>query len=148
MYILALFMIFTSKLAIGIGETLNIENFGAKPNEKTDSTNAILTTWTRACSSTTPTTIYVPKGKFLVGSSVVFKGSCNNNDITVIIDGTLLANSNYDAIGNQESWLLFEDVDGVSIIGGFLDGQGTSLWDCKRTSESCPIGGSVCVTFL
>jgi hypothetical protein len=43
---------------------------------------------------------------------------------------------------------LFEDVGGVSIIGGFLDGQGTSLWDCKRTSESCPIGASVCVTFL
>ncbi|XP_045792169.1 polygalacturonase-like [Trifolium pratense] len=143
MHVLALFMIFTSKLAIAIGETLNIENFGANPNGETDSTNAILTTWARACSSTTPTTIYVPKGKFLVSDSVVFKGSCNNNDITVNIDGTLLANSNYDVIGKEESWLLFEDVDGVSIIGnGFLDGQGTSLWDCKRSGESCPMGAT------
>jgi len=60
-YVIALFMIFTFKSANGIGETLNIVSFGANPNGETDSTNAILTAWTSACSSTTPTTIYVPK---------------------------------------------------------------------------------------
>ncbi|GAU48609.1 hypothetical protein TSUD_327220 [Trifolium subterraneum] len=69
-YAVIVFMSFTSKSAIGVGETLNVVNFGAKPNGKTDSTKAILDIWTRACSSTTPTTIYVPKGKFLVDSNV------------------------------------------------------------------------------
>jgi polygalacturonase len=40
--------------------------------------------------------------------------------------------------------LLFDDVDGVSIIGnGILDGQGTSLWDCKNSGKSCPMGATV-----
>jgi len=141
--VITLFMIFTFKLANGIEETLNIVSFGANPNGETDSTNAILTAWTSACSSTTPTTIYVPIGRFLVGGSVVFKGRCNNKGIAVRIDGTLVATSNYGVIGNEGSWLLFDDVDGVSILGGVLDGQGTSLWDCKRSGKSCPTGATV-----
>ncbi|KAK2406892.1 Pectin lyase superfamily protein [Trifolium repens] len=143
MYVVALFMIFTFKSAISIGGTLNIVDFGANPNGETDSKNAILTTWARACNSTTPTTIYVPIGRFLVGGSVVFKGRCNNKGITVIIDGTLVANFNYNVIGNEGSWLVFDDVDGVSIIGnGVLDGQGTSLWDYKRSGKSCLMGAT------
>jgi len=87
-------------------------------------------------------------GRFLVGGSVVFKGKCNNNDIMVRIDGTLVATSNYSVIGNEGSWLLFDDVDGVSIIGGVLDGQGTSLWDCKKSDKSCPTGATVWIIFL
>lgn len=138
--------LFIFKSTIAIGETLNVVNFGAKPDGKTDSINALLTAWARACSSTTPTTIYVPIGRFLVKGSVVFKGKCKNKSITVHIDGALVANSNYDVIGNSGSWFLFDDVDGVSIIGGVLDGQGIGLWACKRSSKStCPRGATVCL---
>ncbi|KAL6349071.1 hypothetical protein AAG906_033727 [Vitis piasezkii] len=36
----------------------------------------------------------------------------------------------------------FQDVTGVSIIGGVLDGQGTGLWACKRSGKSCPSGAT------
>ncbi|KAK7386210.1 hypothetical protein VNO78_26264 [Psophocarpus tetragonolobus] len=84
--------------------TLNIVNFGAKADGETDSTKAFLSAWNRACSSTTPTTIYVPLGR---------------------------------------NWLFFYDVDGASLIGGVLDGQGTGLWACKRSGETCPSGSTI-----
>ncbi|MCI33927.1 polygalacturonase-like, partial [Trifolium medium] len=37
---------------------------------------------------------------------------------------------------------MFEKVSGVSIQGGVLDGKGTSLWDCKNSGKSCPIGAT------
>ncbi|KAJ1395448.1 Pectin lyase fold/virulence factor [Sesbania bispinosa] len=136
-----IYFLFTFGSTIAIEVTLNVVNFGAKPDGETDSTNAFLTAWGRACSSTTPTTIYVPQGRFLVGN-VVFKGQCKNNGITMHIDGALVAPSNYDVIGNAGNWLFFYDVDGVSVIGGVLDGQGTSLWACKRSAKSCPTGAT------
>ncbi|XP_020206421.1 polygalacturonase [Cajanus cajan] len=135
------FLLFTLTSVIIEGVTLNVVDFGAKPDGETDSTNALLSAWGRACSSTSPTTIFVPLGRFLVGK-VVFKGRCNNKGITIHIDGALVAPSKYDVIGNAENWLFFDDVDGVSVIGGVLDGQGTDLWACKRSAKSCPIGAT------
>ena len=145
-YALVLFL-FTFRIAIASWETLNVVNFGAKPDGQTDSTNAFLTAWDRACSSTTPSTIYVPQGRFLLGNAV-FKGQCKSNGITIRIDGALVAPSNYNDIGNAGHWLLFDDVNGVSIIGGVLDGQGTGLWACKRSSRSCLTGAAVCLSFF
>lgn len=135
-----LFSSFDSAIAVTIA--YNVVSFGANPNGETDSTNAFLTAWTKACSSTGSATIYVPLGRFLVGS-VVFKGKCHTNDITFRIDGTLVAPSNYAVIGNNGNWLLFDDVDGVSIIGGIIDGQGSGLWDCKKSGKNCPSGATV-----
>ncbi|KAL3027960.1 hypothetical protein AAZX31_03G086700 [Glycine max] len=140
LHALVLFL-FTFTSAIAEAVTLNVVNFGAKPDGETDSTNAFVSAWGRACSSTAPTTIYVPLGRFLVGK-VVFKGRCNNKGITIRIDGAMLAPSNYDDIGNGGNWLFFDDVDGVSIIGGVLDGQGTGLWACKRSGKTCPTGAT------
>lgn len=53
--VIVLFLfIFRPTIAIGV-ITLNVVNFGAMPDGETDSTNAILTAWDRACDSTTPT---------------------------------------------------------------------------------------------
>ncbi|KAI8010720.1 hypothetical protein LOK49_LG06G01960 [Camellia lanceoleosa] len=60
--------------------------------------------------------------------------------ITIRIDGTLVAPSDYCAIGNGGSWLIFEKFSGVSIFGGTLDGQGTGLWACKAYAKACPTG--------
>ncbi|AES64731.2 endo-polygalacturonase [Medicago truncatula] len=89
-----------------------------------------------------PSTIYVPHGKFLLGR-VTFRGECTNKDISIIIDGTLVAPSDYHVIGEASYWLTFENVSGVKIHGGVLDGKGTSLWDCKNSGKSCPMGAAV-----
>ncbi|CAL0312185.1 unnamed protein product [Lupinus luteus] len=123
--------------------TYNVVNFGAKPNSKMDSTNAFLSVWSKACASTNPTAIYVPKGQFMLASSIIFKGPCANKAISIAIDGTLVAPSDYRVIGNAINWLHFESVNGISIRGGVLDGQGTALWDCKNSGKSnCPTGAT------
>lgn len=120
--------------------TYNVINFGAKPDGKTDSAKAFLSAWTKACASANPTTIYVPQGRFLLGSAT-FNGQCANKAISITIDGTLVAPSDYQNAGN---WLYFQHVNGVSIRGGVLDGQGTALWDCKNSGKgNCPNGATV-----
>ncbi|KAK7251959.1 hypothetical protein RIF29_35590 [Crotalaria pallida] len=122
--------------------TYNVVNFGAKPNGQTDSTEAFLSAWSKACASASPTAIYVPQGRFLL-RSVVFRGQCANKAISITIDGTLVAPSDYRVIGNAGNWLYFEHVTGVSIRGGVLDGQGTALWDCKNSGKrNCPTGAT------
>ncbi|KAJ1414427.1 Pectin lyase fold/virulence factor [Sesbania bispinosa] len=122
----------------------NVVDFGANPNGQNDSTEAFLSAWNKACGSPNPTAIYVPQGQFLLGSSMRFSGQyCGNNAISITIDGTLVAPSDYSVIGGAGYWLTFDQVSGVSIHGGVLDGQGTSLWDCKTSGKTnCPIGAS------
>lgn len=121
----------------------NVVSLGAKPDGKTDSSKAFISAWAKACASDIPAGIYVPTGRFLL-RNLVFSGQCNNNDITFQIAGTLVAPSDYRVIGNSGNWIFFQHVNGVTISGGVLDGQGTGLWACKASSgNSCPSGATV-----
>ncbi|KAK8315909.1 hypothetical protein V6Z11_A13G003800 [Gossypium hirsutum] len=119
----------------------NVLKFGAKPNGKTDSTKAFLMAWEAACSSADPTMIYVPKGRYLLGS-MAFKGGCKSPHITIRIDGTLVAPQDCRVLGKSTDWLSFEGVNGVSILGGALDAKGPSLWACKSSHSNCPSGAT------
>ncbi|KAM4105634.1 hypothetical protein ACB094_04G006400 [Castanea mollissima] len=121
--------------------TYNVVSLGAKADGKSDSTQAFVSAWTKACASVKPTIIYVPVGRFYL-RQLVFSGPCNNNAIIMRIAGTLVAPSDYMVLGNTGNWIVFEQVDGVTISGGILDGQGTGLWACKASSNSCPSGAT------
>ncbi|KAJ6908798.1 polygalacturonase-like [Populus alba x Populus x berolinensis] len=110
----------------------SVLSYGANPGGKTDSTKAFAAAWSQACASTQPATISVPKGSFALGQ-VRFQGPCKNNAILVRIDGTLVAPSDYGVLGKAQNWLIFEHVNGVTISGGTLDGQGAGLWSCKNS---------------
>ncbi|XP_019157362.1 PREDICTED: polygalacturonase-like [Ipomoea nil] len=116
----------------------NIQSYGAKPDGKTDSTKAFLAAWAAACASTAPATIYMPAGRFLVGSVSFGRQTCKSNVISIQMDGTLVAPSDYNVIGKDDNWIKFERVTGVSIVGGTLDAQGAPLWSCKNFGKSCP----------
>lgn len=120
----------------------NVLRYGAKPNGVTDSTNALFDAWLAACGSKGSSMIYVPKGRYLVGS-LLFKGPCKSPDITIQIDGTLVAPTGYQHLGQAGNWLSFYGVAGVSIVGGALDAKGRHLWDCKAAGSNCPTGASV-----
>ncbi|CAL5336922.1 unnamed protein product [Camellia sinensis] len=125
--------------------TYNVVSLGAKGDGKTDSSKAFLSAWAGACGSAYPATIYVPQGKYLIASKTIFAGDiCKNTAITVHIDGTLVAPSDYNVLGNSFNWIVFENVNGVSIYGGTLDAQGTALWACKASGKNCPAGATCC----
>ncbi|KAJ0036057.1 hypothetical protein Pint_26400 [Pistacia integerrima] len=88
--VLFLILLFNSSLAIPV--TYDVLSLGAESDGKTDSSKAFLHAWSKACGSTKAATIYVPPGRFLLGK-VEFKGQCNNNDIVIRLDGTLVAPS-------------------------------------------------------
>ncbi|BBH08647.1 Pectin lyase-like superfamily protein, partial [Prunus dulcis] len=121
--------------------TYSVTSLGAIADGKTDSTKVFLSAWSKACASVQPAVIYVPAGRFLL-QNAAFSGPCKNNAITFRIDGTLVAPSDYRVIGNAGNWILFEHVNGVTISGGLLDGQGTGLWACKASTKSCPRGAT------
>lgn len=127
--------------------THNIVELGANPNGEIESTNSMLKAWALACASTNPPTIYVPQGRFLL-KNLHFKGPCNNKAVTFRIDGTLVAPSDYGAIGGALNWILFEGANGVSIRGGVLDASGAALWACKMSGGNCPDGATVRVKIL
>ncbi|XP_012070098.2 polygalacturonase [Jatropha curcas] len=138
------FFIFFSLLNINSSfarTSFNVLSYGAKPNGVTDSTKAFLDSWIAACGSIDSTMIYVPKGRYLVGD-MVFKGTCKNSDITIRIDGTLVAPGDYRILGQAHDWLSFEGINGVSIIGGALDAKGSPLWACKAKGSNCPDGAT------
>ncbi|TXG72982.1 hypothetical protein EZV62_001561 [Acer yangbiense] len=136
-----LFLFFLTSFSSAIPVTYNVVTLGAKPDDKTDSTKAFLAAWARACGSATSATIYVPSGRFLL-KNAVFQGPCKNSRVSIRIDGTLVAPSDYHVIGATDNWLFFQHVDGVSISGGVLDGQGTGLWACKNSGKNCPSGAT------
>lgn len=120
----------------------NVLDFGAVSDGETDCTESFHKAWESACCSVRSAVIRVPAGRFLL-RNVVF-GNCQNSNITMFIEGTIVAPSDYNVIGHMRDWIKFKKVSGVSVIGGTLDGQGTSLWDCKlgNSSNHCPTGAT------
>ncbi|XP_059286729.1 polygalacturonase-like [Lycium ferocissimum] len=138
--IFPLFLIFLFNLSLATNTIYNVQNYGAKSNGKTDSSNAFLSAWSAACASTSAATIYVPRGSYLIRNAYFRGETCKSNVITIRIDGTLLAPSDYNVIGKSGNWIKFEKVTGVSIYGGTFDGQGAGLWACKTSGKKCPKG--------
>ncbi|KAL0711271.1 hypothetical protein Bca4012_018249 [Brassica carinata] len=140
--LLVLFVFFFFFISSCSAQSYNVLSFGAKPDGKTDATKAFLAVWKTACASSRPVTIVVPKGRFLL-RSLNFDGSkCKPKPVTFRIDGTLVAPADYRVIGDEDYWIFFQHLDGVTVYGGVLDAQGTSLWDCKKSGKNCPSGAT------
>ncbi|KAJ0969352.1 hypothetical protein J5N97_022229 [Dioscorea zingiberensis] len=104
--------------------------------------------WNAACSSSSASTIYVPRGKYSLGLTK-FNGPCKNNAIRFSIDGTLLAQRSKVGLDNLSQWIVFENVQGVKIEGGNFDGKGKDLWAHKSLihCQGCSLGASS-LTFI
>ncbi|KAK4489083.1 hypothetical protein RD792_004877 [Penstemon davidsonii] len=119
--------------------TYNVIKFAAKPDGITDATQAFLKAWTSGCTAMEASTIYVPKGRYLL-KAVEFRGPCKN-PIKVQIDGTLIAAMDYWALGNSGYWILFIQVNRLAVIGaGSIDAKGAGFWACRKSGQNCPVG--------
>ncbi|BAT84628.1 hypothetical protein LR48_Vigan03g159200 [Vigna angularis] len=118
--------------------TYNVVKFGAKGDGKSDSTEPFIKAWQSACANPNPATIYVPKGRYLLRNTN-FRGPCKRK-VTFLINGTLVAPEDYNALGNSGFWILFNHVENLVVSGGKLDGKGAAFWNCRRSGKSCPPG--------
>ncbi|KAK9279293.1 hypothetical protein L1049_012972 [Liquidambar formosana] len=147
MDILAIFLVFYlcssglgNPLVDGAPVTLNIVNFGAIGNGKTDDTNAFIKAWQALCGATgvggTPTLI-VPPGKTFLLRPVSFLGPCKSPSVHVQVLGTLIAPNTLNAWTNcnGNGWLTFSNIGNLIIDGnGLINGQG-SIWWTNKTSH-------------
>ncbi|XP_027905404.1 exopolygalacturonase-like [Vigna unguiculata] len=117
------------------GEKINnVISFGAKPDGKFDCTQAFMDAWQATCHSKVQARFLVPEGTFLV-SSMFFAGPCSTPEpVTIQVVGTIVATTDLSEYENNE-WLLFEDMDGIKLIGGgTFDGVGKKSW---KTASNC-----------
>ena len=142
MFLLSLWLLLFLNHAMADELILDIVSFGAKPDGKTDASPVLQTVWAKACDSSGPATINVPKGTFYIQSGS-FKGPCKNNVITIRMDGTLVASSDIQVLAKTKTWIEFQNVNGLSIYGGVIDGQGSGIWNCKLSGNNCPDGATV-----
>ncbi|KAK9138990.1 hypothetical protein Sjap_009584 [Stephania japonica] len=117
--------------------SFDIVKFGAKADGKTDSTGAFLKAWTAACNSLNPPRLYVPHGTYLI-KKLELRGPCKStSSMTVQIDGTLVAPSDYRQLSKSGNWITFIKISGLSVTGGNIDARGAAFWACNK---SCPSG--------
>ncbi|XP_051123922.1 polygalacturonase QRT2-like [Andrographis paniculata] len=120
-------------------DVLNIEDFGAKADGKTNNFQAFKTTWDKACKSSRSTKILVPRDKTYYVKHANFTGPCRS-DISMEIQGTIKAFPQmYDV--PRRLWIMFEDVRNINVFGGgTLDGNGEIWWknSCKiKKTKPC-----------
>ncbi|XP_073001547.1 exopolygalacturonase-like [Typha latifolia] len=122
---------------------LNVRKFGAVSGGKTDSSQAFLRAWEKACNLGGGFKILVPNGVFLV-KPLVFQGPCKGF-MAMQIKGILRA-PKYLSYFHDDDWIKIEHIDGLFIGGGgVFDGQGAVAWphnkcpkrkDCKLLPAS------------
>ncbi|KAL2922468.1 Polygalacturonase [Bienertia sinuspersici] len=123
----------------------SVVRFGARPDGRFDSTQAFKKAWAWACRSAKPATIDVPQGRFVV-RPMYFNGPCRNR-VTLRMKGTIIGPSDYRVLAQSSVWLMFYNINGLTIHGGTLDARGHSFWSCRRRTSYC-YNGAQSISFV
>ncbi|RWW36863.1 hypothetical protein BHE74_00058079, partial [Ensete ventricosum] len=96
--------------------------------------------WKKACSSSTPTILLVPKNKRYLLKPMNFRGPCKSH-VSFTIMGTLEATRNQKDWDGRISrhWILFSNVENLAVRGGgTINGNGKIWWRgaCKVDDAS------------
>ncbi|KAM3293900.1 hypothetical protein ACQJBY_037050 [Aegilops geniculata] len=125
-------------VSLAAAASYSVVDYGAVADGRTDYAGAFLRAWAAACGAEGegPAAVVVPAGEFQV-SRTRFSGPCRGGAVAVNIAGTVLAPVPYAGV---QLWIAFQNVDGVSVSGGTLDGRGQAYWACRRAGggSSCP----------
>ena len=120
------------------GPSIDVKTCGAKGDGKTDDSAAFMDVWKKAIAATTPTTILVPKGDYLVDNlELTGPSKCA---ITIEMHGNLKAPSAVTTRKPHSGWIEFKKLEGLVLNGNgaIFDGQGSVAWkvnDCKQTGK-------------
>jgi polygalacturonase len=118
---------------------VNVDTFGAAGDGVSDDTQAFVSAWSKAC-STSKSVFLVPEGRRYLVNATKFNGPCEQK-LIIQIDGTIVAPdepSNWDS-KFQRIWLEFSKLKGVVFQGkGVIDGSGSKWWaaSCKKNKSN------------
>ncbi|CAL4965974.1 unnamed protein product [Urochloa decumbens] len=110
----------------------DVKNYGSKGNGVVDDTKPLMSAWKAACAAAGAVTLVVPAGTYYIGP-VQFHGPCKASTLTFQLQGTLKAATDLKRFGND--WIEFGWVNGLTVAGGVIDGQGASSWPFNK----CPV---------
>ncbi|CAI9106035.1 OLC1v1005090C1 [Oldenlandia corymbosa var. corymbosa] len=121
-------------LFIAHAQIFDITTYGAKPGGA-DISQALLTAWKGACDSSTPSTILIPKGKFILKEAYL-KGPCKAPHIALTNQGSVIALPEPTSVKKNNEWIMIQYVDHLTINGnGVYDGVGAKSWALNK--EHC-----------
>ncbi|KAL5729825.1 galacturonan 1,4-alpha-galacturonidase [Ranunculus cassubicifolius] len=114
--------------------SVNVMDYGAVGDGKTNDDQAFLKAWKVACASATPAMLLIP-GKLFLLNPVAFQGPCMSK-IHVQISGYISApKGRYTS--EIDHWISFHRVKGLVIQGpGTINGQGHIWWKWKSDGGS------------
>ncbi|XP_022985111.1 probable polygalacturonase At3g15720 [Cucurbita maxima] len=123
--------------AVLASSSFNILDYGAAGNGETDDTEAFVKAWKDVCEATDGIpTLQVPVAKIYLLNPITFQGPCKSEQVNFELKGTLMAPSKDAWPSDNDKWIQFVDIDGLTINGGGkMNGQGSLWW--KGCEEHC-----------
>ncbi|KAI4348701.1 hypothetical protein L6164_009392 [Bauhinia variegata] len=119
-------------------KTVNVIDYGAKGDGRTDDSEAFEKAWEVACSSGGSVKLVVPENRYLL-MPIRFSGPCKST-ISIQISGTLEASADpSDYSKDRNHWIIFDSVESLSVQGGgTINGNGNIWWEnsCKRNKNN------------
>ncbi|KAK7278913.1 hypothetical protein RJT34_23952 [Clitoria ternatea] len=116
---------------------VNVNDYGAKGDGKSDDTQAFMKAWEVACSSGGAVLVVPGRQNYLL-KPIKFSGPCKS-EISVQIYGTIEASDKVsDYSGDYPQWLMFDSVEKLSVKGGgTINGNGMIWWQnsCKKNKN-------------
>ncbi|THU53944.1 hypothetical protein C4D60_Mb10t19740 [Musa balbisiana] len=131
-------------------KVVNVQYYGAKGDEDSDSM-AFEKAWKKACSSSTPTILLIPKNKRYLLKPMNFRGPCKSR-VSFTIMGTLEASRNQKNWDGRISrhWILFSNIDNLTVRGGgTINGNGKIWWrdSCKMDASTSCVSAPTALSF-
>ncbi|XP_022869944.1 exopolygalacturonase-like [Olea europaea var. sylvestris] len=129
--------------------TFDIGNYGGKPDANI--AEALSCAWKEACAATTPSTVVVPKGTFML-DQVKLAGPCKA-PIELQVQGTIQAPSDYNDLPDKDAaWITIHYVDHLTVQGGgVFDGNGKEAWaknDCGTNPDCVKLPTNLSFNFI
>ncbi|XP_004510180.1 probable polygalacturonase At3g15720 [Cicer arietinum] len=127
---------FCTRLNVGIENIfINVMQFGAHGDGRSNDTQAFASAWDSACKAGGMSTLVIPAGRSFNVTKINFSGPCKGK-INIQLEGKIVAPSKGAWKLDGTYWISIQHLNGLTIDGngkGEIDGYGSTWWQC----ESC-----------
>ncbi|RAL39357.1 hypothetical protein DM860_002890 [Cuscuta australis] len=120
------------------GADFDVKKHGAKGDGKADDSKAFTAAWDAACRAPAQNTVTFPAGTYAAGP-VAFRGPCKGPIAVKATGATVVALE--DPALFKNTWVLFSNVDRLTLTGGIFDGKGALAWknNCAKAVKVCQL---------